>query len=75
MATIRACGTRTTRPFFELAKKAGYTTALVGAKSKFNALTKPGTLDHADIPSPEENSRRNEEVAARAAKLIASRKP
>jgi predicted AlkP superfamily pyrophosphatase or phosphodiesterase len=60
---------------FELAKKAGYTTALVGAKSKFNALTKPGTLDHADIPSPEENSRRNEEVATRAAELIVSRRP
>jgi predicted AlkP superfamily pyrophosphatase or phosphodiesterase len=30
---------------FELAKRAGYSTALAAGKSKFSALTKPGTLD------------------------------
>ena len=60
---------------FELAKKAGYTTALVGAKSKFAALTKPGTLDFPDIPDPSTNSRRNDDVATRAASLISKSKP
>jgi hypothetical protein len=35
---------------FELAKKVGYTTAMVAGKSKFIALTKPGSLDWQYIP-------------------------
>jgi arylsulfatase A-like enzyme len=35
---------------FEVAHKAGYTTALVTAKPKFGTLAKPGTLDWAYIP-------------------------
>lgn len=35
---------------FELAHRAGYTTALVTAKPKFDTLAKPGTLDWAFIP-------------------------
>lgn len=60
---------------FELAKKAGYTTALVGAKSKFAPLTKPGTLDFPDVPGLGKSQRRNDEVATRAADLIAKQKP
>ena len=60
---------------FELAKQAGYTTALVGAKSKFAPLAKPGTLDFPDIPGHGKAQRRDEEVAIRASDLIASKKP
>jgi arylsulfatase A-like enzyme len=35
---------------FELARRAGYTTAMVAGKSKFSALAKPGTLDWSFIP-------------------------
>src|ERR1043165_7407376 len=35
---------------FELAKNAGYTTAMFAGKSKFTALRKPGTLDHSYVP-------------------------
>lgn len=34
---------------FEIAKKAGYSTALVAGKSKFVTLAKPGTVDWPDI--------------------------
>jgi predicted AlkP superfamily pyrophosphatase or phosphodiesterase len=36
---------------FELAKKAGYTTALAAGKSKFDLFNKPGTLDHFTVPA------------------------
>jgi len=39
---------------FELAKQAGYTTAMVAGKSKFINLAKPGTLDWQFIPSEAE---------------------
>lgn len=35
---------------FEVARHAGYTTALVTGKSKFTALNEPGTLDWAFVP-------------------------
>jgi arylsulfatase A-like enzyme len=48
----------TTRPIypraltlFEVAKKAGYTTAMVTGKSKFMSLNKPGTIDWVWVPS------------------------
>src|SRR5262245_56672894 len=47
----------TTRPIypnaptlFELAKRNGYTTAMVAGKAKFAALVKPGTIDWASAP-------------------------
>lgn len=36
---------------FELAHRAGYTTAMVAGKAKFANLNKPGTLDWASIPT------------------------
>jgi len=56
---------------FELAKQAGYTTALVSGKSKFAALARPGTIDWAQIDSGAEDA----EVAQRAAALIADHQP
>ena len=35
---------------FELARRAGYTTAMVAGKSKFSTLRKPGTLDWSYVP-------------------------
>src|SRR5262245_2412763 len=35
---------------FELAHKAGYSTALVAAKAKFDVLNKPGTIDAVWMP-------------------------
>lgn len=60
---------------FELARKAGYTTCLVAGKSKFMTLAKPGTLDWSDIPDPGKNSRRDDDVATRAATIIAQHMP
>jgi predicted AlkP superfamily pyrophosphatase or phosphodiesterase len=37
---------------FEIAKHAGYTTAMAAGKSKFAVLVKPGTLDALHLPSP-----------------------
>ncbi len=36
---------------FELAHKAGYTTAMAAGKSKFDALAVPGSLDHVFLPT------------------------
>lgn len=36
---------------FEVAKNAGYTTAMVAGKAKFSALAKPGTLDWSFVPA------------------------
>lgn len=36
---------------FELAKAAGYTTAMAAGKSKFSALAKPGTLNWSMVPA------------------------
>jgi predicted AlkP superfamily pyrophosphatase or phosphodiesterase len=36
---------------FELAKKAGYTTAMAAGKSKFDLFNKPGALDHFTVPA------------------------
>lgn len=35
---------------FELAHRAGFTTAMATGKAKFRALAKPGTLDRVDVP-------------------------
>jgi arylsulfatase A-like enzyme len=59
---------------FELAKQAGYTTALVSGKSKFIALNKPGTIDFVQIPATRKNFT-DAEIADRAADLIAEHTP
>lgn len=49
---------------FELAKARGLTTAMAGGKTKFVAVAKPGTLDHAYLPPDEPVA---DAVVARAA--------
>lgn len=70
----------TTRPFypnattiFEVAKKAGYTTALVSGKSKFMALNKPRTIDWLDAPESAKTTDAN--VAEAAIAMIQQHKP
>jgi predicted AlkP superfamily pyrophosphatase or phosphodiesterase len=53
---------------FELAKRAGLTTAMAVSKMKFIALTKPGTLDDSFIPHDEPIADRL--VAAEAMRMI-----
>ena len=58
---------------FELAKKAGYTTAAVTGKSKFDVLGKPGTIDHAYWP--DESKSDDADVAANAQQMLRSHRP
>lgn len=58
---------------FETAKLGGYTTALVTGKTKFGALTKPGTLDYVFIP--EKDLKDDAFVADEAVKAIHQLKP
>lgn len=58
---------------FEIAKKAGYTTALVAGKMKFNTIAVPGTLDWQFIPETEKAE--DADVTARAIELISSHRP
>lgn len=58
---------------FEVAKKAGYTTAMAAGKSKFDILAKPGTVDHTFITKNE--AAEDTDVAAEAVKIIAQHKP
>ena len=59
---------------FELAKRAGYTTALVSGKSKFVALARPGSVDWLELP-PVGAGPSDAEVAAMAATLISEVSP
>ena len=58
---------------FEVAKKAGYTTAMVAGKSKFSTLAKPGTLDWQFITRSEKAE--DADVTAEACKIIAAHQP
>ena len=58
---------------FELAKKAGYSTALVSGKMKFITFTKPGTLDWHWLPPDEPVE--DAEVARQAVKLMRAHQP
>lgn len=58
---------------FELAKKAGYSTALVSGKMKFITFTKPGTLDWNWLPPDEPVE--DVEVAQHAVKLMRAHQP
>jgi len=57
----------------EMATNAGYVTALVAGKSKFAALSKPGTITHTFVPATAKCS--DEEVAAEAVKIIEAYQP
>ena len=58
---------------FELAKKAGHTTAMVAGKKKFEALAKPGTLDWCYVPA--ESVVRDVQVADSAVVVIRRHRP
>jgi predicted AlkP superfamily pyrophosphatase or phosphodiesterase len=70
----------TTRPIypnaktiFEVAKEAGYTTAMVTGKSKFMALAKPNTIDW--ISAPEDPKTTDATVGENARAMIRDHKP
>jgi predicted AlkP superfamily pyrophosphatase or phosphodiesterase len=58
---------------FEIAHKAGYTTAMVAGKSKFSVLAKPGTLDWMWLPDTEKGE--DADVAAHTIELVQKYKP
>jgi predicted AlkP superfamily pyrophosphatase or phosphodiesterase len=58
---------------FEVAKRAGYSTALVAGKMKFITFTKPGALDWSYLPADEPVA--DQEVAAQAERLLRERRP
>lgn len=58
---------------FELAKKQGYTTAIAAGKSKFDALTKPGTVDWSWIAK--KSTTNDEDVAEAAINIIRQNQP
>jgi arylsulfatase A-like enzyme len=62
-----------TPTIFELAKKAGYSTACVAGKSKFNVIDKPGTIDFAYFPDESKTS--DADVVQHAQQILLSHKP
>lgn len=56
----------------EMATRAGYVTAMIAGKTKFDTLNKPGTITHAFVPTGACN---NETVATEAEKIILAFKP
>ena len=58
---------------FGVAKKAGYTTAMVAGKSKFDTLAMPKTLDYLAIS--DQKTSKDTEVAGHAAKIIRDHRP
>jgi len=59
---------------FELAKRAGYSTALIAGKSKFDSLVKPGTCDVMIVP-PVKEQFSDEKVGDHACSTLQSYKP
>ncbi len=61
---------------FELAKKAGFTTAMATGKSKFAILARPGTVDWLSLPLPEEGAIEDDLlVGQNAAEIIRNHRP
>jgi hypothetical protein len=58
---------------FQVAKRAGYKTAIAAGKSKFEILAKPGTIDYAFITSAEKCE--SPEVAAHALAILRDHQP
>jgi hypothetical protein len=58
---------------FELAKAAGYSTAMAAGKAKFATLAKPGTLDHCFVPA--DSTAHDDVVADTAAAWIRRFRP
>lgn len=62
-----------TPTLFALAKKAGYTTAMVAGKSKFETLDVPGTIDYAAVS--EHGTSKDADVTEPAVRLIREYRP
>lgn len=58
---------------FEVAKKAGYSTAMAAGKSKFDALNKPGSIDWCYLPA--EAKCEDADVAQAATEMIVKHRP
>lgn len=58
---------------FEVAGRAGYSTAMAAGKSKFSTLDKPGTIDWVYIPSTPKSD--DQDVADHAVQIIREHKP
>lgn len=59
---------------FELARRAGYSTAMATGKTKFNTLNKPGTIQFAYTPEGQDDLD-NAGATAAAVKIITEHKP
>jgi len=60
---------------FEVAKRAGYTTAMVAGKSKFNQLAKPNTVDWLSVPQKANSKVHDDDVAKDAIDIIGQHRP
>jgi hypothetical protein len=58
---------------FEVAHRAGYTTAMAAGKSKFTTLAKPGTIDWLSVPASEKAE--DADVADAAVQIIREHQP
>jgi arylsulfatase A-like enzyme len=58
---------------FEMARRAGYSTAMAVGKSKLDTLNKPGTVNHARLPEKDEAL--NDNAVAAAEKMITEHRP
>jgi arylsulfatase A-like enzyme len=58
---------------FEIAHRAGYTTAMAAGKAKFATLGKPGTIDFSYVPAAEKEE--DEDVAYHAVEIIRDHRP
>jgi arylsulfatase A-like enzyme len=58
---------------FEIAHNAGYTTALISGKAKFEVLAKPGTVDWLSVPNDPKVT--DADVADRAGSILRLHKP
>src|SRR4051812_4091761 len=58
---------------FEVAHRAGLTTAIVSGKAKFSVLNKPGTIDWAVVPQEELGD--DDVVCAKAVEIIRAHQP
>jgi predicted AlkP superfamily pyrophosphatase or phosphodiesterase len=58
---------------FEMARRAGYSTAMVAGKAKFNTLDKPGTIQWVSVPK--KTAEENEPIVEEADAIIRAHKP
>ena len=58
---------------FEIARRAGFTTAIVAGKSKFGLLAKPGTIDRAFVTTEEKSQ--DADIVTEAVRIIRDHQP